>query len=171
MATVAATLGTRHPGKSLSTVGEISQALTPYLGRLGGTVLFGLGMLGAALIAALVASLAGAWALSEVLGWRHTLNQRPTRATRKFHLTYALAHLAAAALVLASTNLVRLAVTIEVANALLLPIVLGLLLALEAKVLPPRWRRRGARKYLVWAACTLVILFGLAAIPALFGRA
>ncbi len=169
MSTVAATLGTRHPGTSLSTVGEISEALTPYLGRLGGAVLFGLGMLGAALIAALVASLAGAWALSEVLGWRHTLNQRPTRATRKFHLTYALAHLAAAALVLASTDLVRLAVTIEVANALLLPVVLGLLLALEARALPPRWRTRGPRKYLTWTCCALIILFGLAAIPGLLG--
>lgn len=169
LATVAATLGTRHPGASLSTVGEISGALTPYLGRLGGTVLFGLGLLGAALIAALVASLAGAWALSEVLGWRHTLNQRPGRATMKFYLTYAAAHLAAAAVVLASTDLVRLAVAVEVVNALLLPIVLGLLLALEARALPAQWRMRGPRRYLTWAACALIILLGLAAVPGLFG--
>ena len=66
---------------TLQTVGQISHALTPYLGRAGGTVLFGLGMLGAALVAAIVASLAGAWGLAEVFGWRHTLNERPDRAT------------------------------------------------------------------------------------------
>jgi Mn2+/Fe2+ NRAMP family transporter len=167
VATVAATLGTRHPGASLTTVGEISGALTPYLGALGGRVLFGLGMLGAALIAALVASLAGAWALSEVFGWRHTLNQRPDRATWKFYLSYALAHLTAAAVVLTGTALVRLAVAVEVINALLLPIVLGLLLALEARTLPARWRIRGPRKYLTWASYVLITLLGLAAVPAL----
>lgn len=170
VATAAATLGTRRPGASLSTVSEISQSLTPYLGRLGGTVLFGLGMLGAALIAALVASLAGAWALSEVLGWRHSLNQRPDRATWRFYLSYTLAHLAAATVVLASADLVRLAVAVEVVNALLLPIVLGFLLALEAKTLPAASRTRGPRKYLTWISCTLVILLGLAAIPGLLLR-
>ncbi|OOK74019.1 natural resistance-associated macrophage family protein [Mycobacterium kansasii] len=126
--TVAATIGTHQEAAPLQTVGQIAGALTPYLGKLGGTVLFGLGMLGAALVAAIVASLAGAWGLSEVFGWQHTLNQRPTRATAKFYTTYALAHLVGAALVLGSVDLVNLAVDVEVMNALLLPIVLGLLL-------------------------------------------
>src|SRR5271169_4044110 len=59
--TVATTIGTHNPGASLNTVGQISEALTPYLGRVGGAVLFGVGMLGAALVAAIVASLAAAW--------------------------------------------------------------------------------------------------------------
>jgi NRAMP (natural resistance-associated macrophage protein)-like metal ion transporter len=167
--TVAATIGTDNGEATLQTVGQISNALTPYLGRVGGTVLFGLGMLGAALVAAIVSSLAGAWGLSEVFGWRHTLNERPNRATAKFYITYALAHVIGAALVLASVDLVDLAVDVEVMNALLRPVVLGLLLALEAQALPAQWRMRGLRKYTTRALCLLVIAFGLYMIPQALG--
>lgn len=51
-----------------------------------------------------------------------------------------LAHIVGAVLVLASVDLVNLAVDVEVTNALLLPIVLGLLLRLEARALPEQWR-------------------------------
>ena len=167
--TVASTIGSHNGEVALQTVGEIAGALTPYLGRIGGTVLFGLGMLGAALVAAIVASLAGAWGLSEVFGWRHTLNQRPNRATAKFYITYALAHLIGAALVLTSVDLVNLAVDVEVMNALLLPIVLGLLLMLEAKALPEQWRMRGLHKYIARGLCLVVMAFGLYMVPQALG--
>ncbi len=167
--TVGATIGTHNGEAALQTVGDISQALTPYLGHFGGTVLFGLGMLGAALVAAIVASLAGAWGLSEVFRWRHTLNERPSRSTAKFYITYALAHIIGAALVLASVDLINLAVDVEVMNALLLPIVLGLLLALEAKALPEQWRMRGLRKYTTRALCLVVMGFGLYMVPQALG--
>jgi Mn2+/Fe2+ NRAMP family transporter len=167
--TVASTIGAHGGAGALNTVGDIANALTPYLGRVGGTVLFGLGMLGAALVAAIVSSLAGAWGLSEVFGWKHTLNQRPNRATAKFYITYALAHLVGAVLVLASVDLVNLAVDVEVMNALLLPIVLGLLLALEARALPEEWRMRGPRKYVAWVLCLVVMGFGLYMVPQALG--
>ncbi|OBA75200.1 NRAMP family metal ion transporter [Mycobacterium sp. 1554424.7] len=167
--TVASTIGAHGGDTALNTVGDIANALTPYLGRVGGTVLFGLGMLGAALVAAIVASLAGAWGLSEVFGWKHTLNQRPNRATAKFYITYGLAHVIGAALVLASVDLVNLAVDVEVMNALLLPIVLGLLLALESRALPKEWRMRGPRKYIAWALCLVVMGFGLYMVPQALG--
>ncbi len=167
--TVAATVGTHSGGATLQTVGQISQALTPFLGHVGGTVLFGLGMLGAALVAAIVASLAGAWGLSEVFGWRHTLNERPNRATAKFYVTYALAHVVGAVLVLGSVDLVNLAVDVEVMNALLLPIVLGLLLALEARALPEQWRMRGLHKYTTRALCLVVMGFGVYMVPQALG--
>ncbi|MBW0012965.1 divalent metal cation transporter [Mycobacterium sp.] len=167
--TTASTVGAHNGEKTLNTVGEIAGALTPYLGRVGGTVLFGLGMLGAALVAAIVASLAGAWGLSEVFGWRHTLNQRPNRATAKFYITYGLAHVIGAALVLLSVDLVNLAVDVEVMNALLLPIVLGLLLALEARALPEQWRMRGLRKHVARVLCLVVMGFGLYMVPQALG--
>ncbi len=162
---VAATLG-RQSGVSLNTVAQIAGALTPRLGHFAGTVLFGLGMLGAALVAAIVSSVAGAWGLAEVFGWKHTLNERPSRRNAGFYLTYALAHVVGAILVLASVNLVRLSIDVMVMNAMLLPIVLGFLLALEARVLPAQWRMRGVRKYLTWTCCALVMAFGLYMIPA-----
>lgn len=163
---VGATIGTHNAGVPLDNVGQIAAALTPYVGRLGGTVLFGLGMMGAALVAAIVSSLAGAWGLAEVFGWQHTLNERPSRRTAKFYLAYSLAHIVGAVLVLVSVNLVNLAVDVEVMNALLLPIVLGFLLLLETKALPERWRMHGFRKYLTWTLCLLVMAFGLYMIPA-----
>jgi Mn2+/Fe2+ NRAMP family transporter len=163
---VAATLGLHDRGAALNTVGQIAGALTPYLGHFGGVILFGLGMLGAALVAAIVSSIAGAWGLAEVFGWKHTLNERPSRQTAKFYITYCLAHVAGAALVLASMNLVSLSVDVMIMNAMLLPIVLGFLLALEARALPAQWRMRGTRRYLTWAMCLLVMGFGLYMIPA-----
>jgi Mn2+/Fe2+ NRAMP family transporter len=162
---VAATIG-RHSGAALNTVGQIAGALTPHLGHLGGTVLFGLGMLGAALVAAIVSSVAGAWGLAEVFGWKHTLNERPNRHNAKFYVTYALAHVVGAILVLTSVNLVSLSIDVMLMNAMLLPIVLSFLLALEARVLPAQWRMRGIRRYLTWAFCALVMGFGLYMIPA-----
>ena len=166
---LAATIGKIGSHTPLNTVGEIAGAITPFLGPIGGKVLFGLGMLGAALVAAIVASLAGAWGLAEVFGWKHSLNERPNRANAKFYLTYALAHIFGAILVLTSSgNLVRLSVDVEVMNALLLPIVLGFLLVLEATALPYQWRMRGWHKYTTWLLCSVVMAFGLYMIPAAF---
>ncbi len=165
----AATVGISGRGAALNTVGQLSAALEPFMGPVGAKVLLGVAMLGAGLVAALVASLAGAWGLAEVFGWAHTLNERLSRRTAKFYLTYALAHILGAAIVLASPNLLRLVIDVEVMNALLLPIVLGFLLALEAKALPAEWRMRGVRKYLAWALCLVVIVFGLYMVPTTLG--
>ena len=61
-------------------------------------------------------------------------------------MIYTLAHIGGAILVITSVNLVRLNVDVEVMNAMLLPIVLGFLLALEAKTLPKEWRMKGFYK-------------------------
>jgi hypothetical protein len=53
-----------------------------------------------------------------------------------------------------------LAVDTEVMNALLLPFVLGFLLLLEAKVLPPEWRMKGLYKYVVWSISVIIMAFG-----------
>ncbi len=144
----------------LDTVGEIARGLISVIGWAGAKVLFGLGVLGAALTAALVASLAGAWGISEVFGWQHSLSD-PVPEARIFYWIYSGAHIAGAILVLASVDLVRLTVDVEVMNAMLLPIVLGFLLALEGKVLPRQYRMHGVYKYVVWGFSAVVILFGI----------
>lgn len=164
-----ATVGRAHPGAALNTVGDISAALRPYLGGAGAKILFGAGILGASLVAALVSSLAGAWGLSEIFGWKHSLNERPSRKSAGFYAAYAFAHVAGAILVLASVDLVSLAVDAEVMNALLLPVVLGFLLALERKALPAQHRMRGLHKYVTWALCLAVMGFGLYMIPSTLG--
>jgi Mn2+/Fe2+ NRAMP family transporter len=167
--TFAATVGLAHPGAILNTVGQMSAALRPFLGGIGSKVLLGAAVLGAAMVAALVASLAGAWGMSEVFGWAHTLNERPNRQTAKFYLTYALAHVLGAAIVLMSVHLVSLVIDVEVMNALLLPVVLGFLLALEAKALPVDYRMHGAYRVVATGFCFVVIGFGLYIVPTTLG--
>ncbi len=155
----AATLGGRA-ANPLRSVGEIAAALTPFLGRSRAVLFFGLGMIGASIVAALVVSLAGAWALSEARGWRHSLNDSPTRAPGFYALAVG-GILAGAALVLAAPNLVNLSVDVEILNACLLPIVLGLLLALERRALPTALRMRGARRVVTYALVGVIIALGL----------
>ena len=64
----------------MTSVQAISAALVPYLGTAAGKLAFGLGMAGAALVAAIVVSLAAAWGFAELTGARRSLNCRATQA-------------------------------------------------------------------------------------------
>jgi Mn2+/Fe2+ NRAMP family transporter len=165
----AATVFRADPGTPLNTVGQLAGGLAPYIGSTTSRALVGASILGGALVAALVVSLAGSWGIGEVLGWRHSLNERVSRKNAKFYLTYALAHIVGAGVVLASFDLVRLAVDVEVMNALLLPIVLGFLLALERKALPSQHRMRGPYRLICTTLCVIVIGFGLYMVPSTLG--
>ena len=155
--------------QALNSVGQLAGALAPHIGHSVSKALVGAAVLGGALVAALVVSLAGSWGISEVLGWRHSLNERLSRANAKFYALYILAHVLGAVLVLASVDLVSLAVDVEVMNALLLPIVLGFLLALEAKALPPAHRMRGVYRFTCTGLCLVVMGFGLYMVPRVIG--
>jgi Mn2+/Fe2+ NRAMP family transporter len=158
----AATIGHRHPDASLTTVGQMSQALTPFLGQAVGKLVFSAGVLGAALVAAIVASLALAWGAGEVTGFRHSLELHPLRA-RWFYGVYAGAVVLGAVLVGFWPNLISLNVGVQVMNALLLPLVLGFLIALAVRALPERHRLKGT--YL-WA---VVIVSGITTALGVFG--
>ncbi len=106
-------------------------------------------------------ALAGTWGLTEVLGWPHSLNEPFNRKSAGFYLIYIGAHVIGAVLVLANIQLVDLAVTVEVINALLVPIVLGFLLLLEAKALPDKYRMHGWYRVIATTLCLLVMAFGL----------
>jgi Mn2+/Fe2+ NRAMP family transporter len=126
-------------GGTLSSVQAISAALVPYLGTAAGKLAFGLGMAGAAMVAAIVVSLAAAWGFAELTGARRSLNCRATQAPL-FYGVYVASLALAAGLTLVCGSPVRLSVAIEVGNALLLPVVLGFLLALAHKALPAPYR-------------------------------
>lgn len=147
-------------GISLEKVQDIILVLQPFLGNNGAIILFGLGIVGAGFIGALVVSLAATWSLGEVLGVNHSLNM-PFNKAKVFYLIYILAHVGGAAIVLSGLPLIALTIDIEVMNALLLPIVLGFLLALEHVALPPKYRMRGLYKTFACTVSAGVILFGL----------
>jgi Mn2+/Fe2+ NRAMP family transporter len=156
----AATIGAKNPNASLSSVGEMSQALTPFMGEFTGKLVFSLGVLGAGLVAAIVASLALAWGVGEVAGYRRSLELRPLQA-RWFYGVYSVCVVVGAFLVALWPNLVSLNVAVQVMNALLLPLVLGFLIALAIFSLPEERRLRGAYMWIVIAVSALTTALGV----------
>ena len=144
----AATIGAKGAQTTLNSVGDLSRALTPFLGADLGRVVFAAGVLGAGLVAAIVASLALAWGLGEVAGYRRSLEYHPFEA-RWFYAVYALCVVGGALLVGVAPDLVSLNVGVQVMNALLLPLVLGFLVLLAMRALPPSVRLRGAYRLVV----------------------
>ncbi len=165
---VAATLGKAGGDRALDTVQEISEAITPFLGKIGGDVLFALGMSGAALVATIVVTLTAARTLAEVLGVNHGLHHEPAEAPW-FYGAYAVALVVGAVVVGSGVNLVALSVGVQVMNALLLPIVLTFLFLL-AQRLPDPFRLKGAYAWIAGALIAVTTLFGVyAGIAGLWG--
>ncbi len=163
----AATLGKAHPdaaldtpGAALDTVGSMSEALTPFMGESMGRLVFSLGVLGAGMVAAIVVSLAFAWGLGEVAGYKRSLELHPLQA-KWFYGLYAGSVAGGAALVGIWPDLVALNVGVQVMNALLLPLVLGMLIALACQALPAAQRLRGPYRWVVIILCAATTLFGV----------
>jgi len=156
----AATLGLRDHTTTLDTVGDISHALTPFLGEVMGKAVFSAGILGAGLVASIVVSLAFAWGLGEVAGYRRSLELHPMQA-RWFYGVYAACVIVGAVAVAAWPDLVALSVDVQVMNALLLPLVLGFLIALAITALPPEYRLRGWYKWLVIVVAAITTAVGV----------
>jgi Mn2+/Fe2+ NRAMP family transporter len=157
----AATLGARTHDATLNTVGDISHALTPFLGDAMGKLVFSAGILGAGLVASIVVSLAFAWGLGEVAGYRRSLELHPLQA-RWFYGVYAACVVVGAIVVAAWPNLVALSVDVQVMNAFLLPLVLGFLIALSlTKALPAAYRLQGWYKWVVIVVASLTTALGV----------
>jgi NRAMP (natural resistance-associated macrophage protein)-like metal ion transporter len=156
----AATIGKIHAHASLNTIGDITKMLVPVLGTSVGRVVFGFGTIGAALVAAIVVSLASAWGFGEVTGYRHSLEHHPLEAPW-FYGIYAIAVMGGAVIVDLVPNLVALNIGVEVMNALMLPLVLGFLVALAFKALAPEHRLRGPYAWLVVAMSILTAGLGV----------
>ncbi|HED04303.1 MAG TPA: divalent metal cation transporter [Candidatus Fraserbacteria bacterium] len=163
----AATIGVYHPGESLNTVQQIADALTPFLGETVGTILFALGMVGASLVAAIVVSLATAWGLGEVSGYKRSLEHQPRKAPW-FYIVYTVMLVIGGAVVVSGVNLVNLSVAVQVMNAALLPIVLGFLYLLALKALPKPYRLHGSYSVVVGVVVAMTSILGVYAAVSLF---
>ena len=156
----AATIGRGDPSATLSTVGDMAQALTPFLGTAVGNLVFGLGVLGAGMVAAIVASLAFAWGMGEVTGYRRSLELHPLEA-RWCYGVYARCVVSGALIVAVWPDLVSLNVAVQVMNAFMLPLVLGFLIALAVKALPRAHRLQGVYLWIVVAVATITCALGV----------
>lgn len=156
----AAVLWGAHSPTRLDSVGQIAQAVTPTLGRTLGHTLFGLGILGAAMVAAIVVALAAAWGFGEVTGYKHSLEHHPFEAPW-FYAVFSAGIVGGAMIVWLAPNLIALSVGVEVMNALMLPLVLGFLVALAVKALPAEHRLRGGYFGVVLAIVVLTSALGI----------
>ena len=158
----AATLGGGRV--SLNTVGDMSFALTRFLGVGAGRFVFSAGILGAGMVAAIVCSLGFAWGVGEVTGHRHTLAQQPSRW---FNAVYVVVIAGSTVAVAIWPNLIALNIGVQVVNAFMLPIMLGVLIALAMMALPEARRLRGAYLWIVLAVCGLTA--SVAVLGGIFG--
>jgi Mn2+/Fe2+ NRAMP family transporter len=156
----AAFVKTADPDRSLNTIGDLAGALTPLFGSDLGKLLFAVGVLGAGMVAAIVASLALAWGLGEVAGFRRSLELRPAQAPW-FYAVYGVCVVGGALLVAVWPDLVSLNIAVQVMNALLLPLVLGFLIALAVRALPEEVRLRGAYLWIVVVVAAITCAFGV----------
>jgi Mn2+/Fe2+ NRAMP family transporter len=156
----AAALYAGGASRGLSSVGEVSLALTPLLGETMGRLVFSAGVLGASLVAAIVCSLAMAWGVGEVAGYRRSLENHPFEA-KWFYGVYAASVVGSAAAVWLVPDLVWLAIAAQVLNAFLLPLVIGFLVALALTALPEGLRPRGVYLWLLVGVSAIVIAVGL----------
>ncbi|MFY1049082.1 NRAMP family divalent metal transporter [Apilactobacillus sp. 1-1-2] len=143
------------------TVGDLVTSIGRYIGMAPAKAIMGSSILGGALVAAIVVVLAGTWGMTEVLDWKHSLNERINRSNLGFYSMYSLVLIISALLVLFNEDLVSIAITVEVINALMVPIVLGFLLMLETKALPDRYKMKGIYKKIVIILSLIVMAFGI----------
>lgn len=143
-------------GVALESIPQIAEAFTRVLGEHNGTLLFALALSGGALVATLVICLSAAWAFGEVTGKRHSLASHPAEAPW-FYTAFGVLLGAGGLLVASATDLLRLSIATGVINALLLPVVLGLLFCLARQELPAMHRLKG------WYAAGTAAVFLLAA--------
>ncbi|CAI2650180.1 Divalent metal cation transporter MntH [Apilactobacillus kunkeei] len=143
------------------TVGDLVTSIGRYIGMAPAKAIMGSSILGGALVAAIVVVLAGTWGMTEVLDWKHSLNERINRSNLGFYSMYSLVLIVSALLVLFNEDLVSIAITVEVINALMVPIVLGFLLMLETKALPDRYKMKGIYKRIVIILSLIVMAFGI----------
>ena len=166
--TMAAATGADAVHVPLNSIEQIADALHVLLGGTVARALFCMAVLGAAMVAAIVSSLALAWGLGEIAGYRRSLALRPF-AARWFYCVYAAAVIGSALLVERVPNLVSLNIAAQVVNALLLPLIAGWLIMLAGgTALPAEQRLRGAYRVLLIAGVGIACSIGIAGALSMF---
>lgn len=113
----------------IQTADDAARALEPAAGRAASTV-FGIGLIGASLLAAGVLPLATAYSISEAFGFRRGVNLSFRRAPIFIGIFSALVFVGAAVALLPNVPIIALLVGIQTLNGILLPIVLVFILLL-----------------------------------------
>lgn len=146
----------------VETAEEAALALAPLAGPWAET-LFGVGLLGASMLGAFVLPLATTYAVCEVFGWERGLDRRPDDAPIFYGLYASLIALSVLIVLIPGLRLFPLMWLSQVANAVLLPLLLVLMLKLVNDTLIMKgWINRRASNAVVIVLAALVSLATLA---------
>ncbi|HUX85651.1 MAG TPA: Nramp family divalent metal transporter [Chloroflexota bacterium] len=154
----AATLFVHHI--TINTAADAALALVPLAGRFAG-LLFGIGLLGASLLAAGVLPLATAFSITEAFGWEKGISLDPHEAPAFYYLFTALIVIGAGVTLLPNLPLIQLLLIVQVINGLLLPALLIFIVQLASDPSVMGSYRNGAGfNVLAWG--TVIVVGGLA---------
>lgn len=127
-----------HGTRNVETARQAAEALRPLAGD-AAYLLFTIGLIGTGMLGVPVLAGSAAYAISEAMAWRGSLDDKPRMAGR-FYVVLAISVLAGAALDLAGVSAVRMLFLAAVVNGVLAPplIVLVVLLTSDRKVMGDR---------------------------------
>ena len=159
---IIATAATLFPiGRTVETAADAALALEPVAGPYA-RMLFGLGLLGASLLAAGVLPLATTYVMSESLGFERGVSRTWDEAPIFMGLFTGLVVLGAALALLPGLPLIQVLVGVYVLNGLLLPIELFAILRLtNNRELMGEYANRGLHNIFAWAIAVVISLLSL----------
>lgn len=162
---IIATAATLFPlGRTVETAADAALALQPIAGPYA-KVLFGLGLMGASLLAAGVLPLATTYVMSEALGFERGVSRTWEEAPIFLGLFTGLVVLGAVMALIPGLPLIQVLVGVYVLNGLLLPIELFAILSLvNNRELMGVYVNRGVHNVLAWSIAVVVSLLSLALI-------
>jgi Mn2+/Fe2+ NRAMP family transporter len=133
----------KHGIHDISSAAQAARALNPFAGQYA-EVLFGIGLLGASLLAAAILPIATAYVISESLGYEKGVGRRREEAPVFVNIITAMIMVSAFVAIIPGLPVISLLVGVQVVNGLLLPINLFFIwrLARSARVMGER-RSRG----------------------------
>lgn len=159
---IIATAATLYPaGKTISSASDAAQALEPLAGPYA-RALFGMGLLGASLLAAGVLPLATTYVMSEALGFERGVSRSWDEAPIFMALFSGLLALGALLALIPGLPLIQVLVGVYVINGLLLPIELFAMLRLvNNRDLMGDYVNHGLHNIIAWAIAVVVSLLSL----------
>jgi Mn2+/Fe2+ NRAMP family transporter len=146
-------------GVVITSAEQAAQALVPFLGKYA-EALFGIGLLGASLLAAAVLPLATAYAVSETFGFERGVNFSFREAPIFQGIFTGMLALGALVALIPGLPLIQLIIIAQVINGILLPILLIFILRLiNDRRIMGQYTNTLAKNIIAWA--TVVTLIGL----------
>jgi NRAMP (natural resistance-associated macrophage protein)-like metal ion transporter len=112
-----------HGHHTVGSAADAARALVPFAGRFA-EVLFGIGLLGASLLAAAILPVTAAYVIAETFGLEKGISRRPREAPVFVGVITALIAIGAAVAIVPGVPVIKLLVLVQVVNGALLPVTL-----------------------------------------------